>query len=127
MICAREKRTAETIIVSPQFQAADAFARFHFAHLPKKPDGTESWLFGHRATVGENELYVTPADGVTVNGDPICTIALAATGEQRAFVYAARPVVPKPIVPNMGIKIGPQLEAAPRVEVAPKGTARDGE
>ena len=98
MKCAKEKRTKETIVVSPQFQAVHTFALFHFFDVfdHKSPD-KRGWEIARRRKIPAGELYVTPATGPRPIGNAICTIRSKNTPV--AYVYTATPKVdPKPII-----------------------------
>ncbi|MCC7381358.1 MAG: glycosyltransferase family 39 protein [Deltaproteobacteria bacterium] len=100
LLCAKEQRGARQIVVSPQFQAAEVFARFHYSDLPPLPDGRPAWVFGRRSTVPPGELLVTPAEDHRPSGRVLCEIKLGSAQEPRAYVIAGELVV----VPELHIK-----------------------
>jgi hypothetical protein len=92
MQCAAGARKKdEQIVVAPQFQAAEVFAKYFFARAPSLSDGRPAWSFGNRGTVGPDELYVFPAGGDLPEGDLVCTIAPRTNPTPRAYVFRGRP------------------------------------
>lgn len=87
MRCAKRHRTDEKLIVSPHFQVASVFARFHFSELPE-----DAWALGERSVVPEGELYLFPAHRPKPKrGKEICVITLKPTGAPVSYVYAHAP------------------------------------
>lgn len=99
--CARDKRTDERIVVSPQFQAVHVFATYHLTGLPLHADGKPAWIFGTRSEVKQGELYVMPASEKLPIGVPICTVRLKiGSSAPRAYVFAAQSGAPAPPKPD---------------------------
>lgn len=66
LVAAREQRRGRRVIVSPAFQMAELFARFHLDWVP--------WTLGTRGVVGPGEIYAAPADKVPVRGAVVTEI-----------------------------------------------------
>jgi 4-amino-4-deoxy-L-arabinose transferase-like glycosyltransferase len=60
LVAAREQRGDRRVIVSPAFQMAELFAKFHLDGVP--------WSLGSRGVVAPDEIYAAPADKVPVRG-----------------------------------------------------------
>ena len=100
LLCAKKVRVDEKIIVSPQFQAAHVFSRFHLHDLGEGSNDPDSkWRFGTRRSAGPGELYVTPAVKPLPRGKAVCTITAKTGGEPRAYVFA-RPAAAPAKAPN---------------------------
>ncbi len=122
--CARAERTDETIVVAPNFQAADVFARFHLSELKTKDPDRPAWTFGNRSIVRKGEIYVTPATTPLPRGKQLCAIRLRSGGEPRAYVFSAEEgpesptTPPAPNTPTLVPTVDPRrLDSVPRFEL----------
>ncbi len=66
LVAARQQRGDRRVIVSPAFQMAELFAKFHLDGVP--------WSVGTRGVVGPGEIYAAPADKVAVRGTVVTEI-----------------------------------------------------
>lgn len=137
MYCAREARIDERIVVSPRFQVANVFAKFHFAREDEAA-GKPIWQMGERARVGAKEIYLFPARDRLPKGKEICRIVHGPTQKVYAYVFgppepeadetpakpsrAAPPSVkgprlrPKLDIGRPGLRTKPELKLGPAPE-----------
>ena len=84
--CAQEQRTNETVLVSPSFQVASVFARYHFVELEKRE--TRMWRLAETPEVRPGQLYAFPKSRpLPQKGKEICRIMDPRSGEAVAYVY----------------------------------------
>lgn len=116
MLCAKDKRVDEQLVVSPNFQASEVFARFHYWDLNPDEDGRPQWVFGNRNRVEPGELYVTPRTKNLPIGKMVCEIKNSSTNETRAYVFAGLPEtrVVGPTQPMVKPLPRPKLGITPR-------------
>lgn len=107
LLCAKEKRGLRQIVVAPQFQAAEVFAKFHLIELPPLSPERPAWVFGNRTIVAPGEIYVAPASERRPPGEVLCDIRLRTGGDTKAYVVSgpdavigAEPIAPPAIGPR---------------------------